>query len=164
LLRRRCAVIVYSDEEADPDYEFGSLTEALRQIYVDENIKVDLVVNRVRPRPDIALSERHFTVGRIRYPKTPEHPDEEIGWLLVLKASLTGDEMARIENYQRENPAFPQQPTSDQFFDDDQFESYRELGYHVATTSLQDVSDMAWQPWLGRDWEASWEHAAGSEP
>jgi len=156
LLKRRCAVIVACDAEADPTYSFGSLTEALRQIYIDANIKVDLEVGPLRPDPKTGHSARHFAVGRIRYPKDAGHA-EEVGWLLVLKASLTGDELARIENYKQENGDFPQQSTADQFFDDSQFESYRELGYHVAKSSLIEVSDRAWQPDLGRDWERCWE-------
>jgi hypothetical protein len=156
LLKRRCAVIIACDAEADPNYAFGSLTGALRQIYIDENIKVDLEIGTLRPDPATGRSGRHFAVGTIRYPKKGELP-EETGWLLVLKSSLVGDELARIENYKQENPDFPQQSTADQFFDDDQFESYRELGYHVAKSSLIKVSDRAWQPELGRDWEACWE-------
>lgn len=156
LLKRRCAVIVACDAEADPDYSFGSLTEGLRQIYIDSNIKVDLVLGPMRPDPATGLSPRHCAVGRIRYPKEPG-VEEEVGWLLVLKSSLTGDELARIDNYHQENPVFPQQSTADQFFDDSQFESYRELGYHVAKQSLLKVPDTAWQPERGRDWERCWE-------
>jgi hypothetical protein len=156
LLKRRCAVIVACDAEADPDYSFGSLAEGLRQIYIDSNIKVDLVLTPMRPDHATGLSTRHCAVGRIRYPKEAGLP-EEVGWLLVLKSSLTGDELARIDNYHQENPVFPQQSTADQFFDDNQFESYRELGYHVAKQSLLKVSETAWQPERGRDWERCWE-------
>ncbi len=34
-------------------------------------------------------------------------------------------------NYAAQNPSFPHQPTSDQWFDESQFESYRRLGLHV---------------------------------
>ncbi|MDP3479333.1 MAG: hypothetical protein Q8R88_06150 [Desulfoprunum sp.] len=34
-----------------------------------------------------------------------------------------------IYGYKRTNPDFPDQTTSDQFFDEAQFEAYRELGY-----------------------------------
>ena len=156
LLKRRCAVIVACDAEADPGYSFDSLAEALRQIYIDANIKVDLELGPMRPDPATGLSARHCAVGRIRYPKEPGL-EEEVGWLLVLKSSLTGDELARIDNYRQENPVFPQQSTADQFFDDSQFESYRELGYHVAKASLLKVSDTAWRPEMGRDWERCWE-------
>ena len=35
--------------------------------------------------------------------------------------------------YQRTHPLFPQEPTSDQYFDEAQWESYRKLGEHVGT-------------------------------
>jgi hypothetical protein len=160
LLRRRCAVIVACDAEADPTYSFGSLTEALRQIYIDANIKVDLETAPLRPDTATGRSPRHYAIGRIRYPKDADH-EEETGWLLVLKSSLTGDELARIENYKQENPDFPQQSTVDQFFDDNQFESYRELGYHVAKTSLLELSDAVWRPELGAGWSRCWEELSG---
>lgn len=107
-----------------------------------------------RAAPEAPL-RRHRRLRRRS--RSPLRPDPETGWLLVLKSSLAGDELARIENYQQENPEFPQQSTADQFFDDDQFESYRELGYHVAKSSLLKASDTARQPELGKDWEACWE-------
>jgi Patatin-like phospholipase len=143
LLRRRCAIIIAVDAEADPQYTFGSTCEALRQTYIDENIKVDLTVDDIRPESETASSRRHHAIARIRYPETETLP-AELGWLIVLKPSLTGDELARLADYRRANPEFPQQSTADQFFDDDQFESYRELGYHIAKMSLRDLPPDAW--------------------
>ena len=51
-------------------------------------------------------------------------------WLLIVKPGMTGNEPLDVAEYQRLNPAFPQQPTTDQFFDEARFESYRTLGYH----------------------------------
>jgi hypothetical protein len=149
-------VIVACDAEADPAYGCSSLAQVLRQVSIDELIEVDLDLNLIRPSP--GSSRRHFAVGRIRYPATPTR-GAETGWLLVLKSSLTGDEGARIGNYCGEFPDFPQQSTADQFFDDDQFESYRELGEHVALTSLTTLSELAWAP-TGTDWTTAWTQLA----
>lgn len=35
-----------------------------------------------------------------------------------------------VREYHLKNNKFPNQSTSDQFFDESQFESYRKLGYH----------------------------------
>jgi hypothetical protein len=35
--------------------------------------------------------------------------------------------------YQRTHPFFPHEPTSDQYFDEAQWESYRKLGEHIGT-------------------------------
>jgi len=45
---------------------------------------------------------------------------------------LTGNEPELIKRYHIIHPDFPHQTTLDQFFDEEQFEAYRELGVHVA--------------------------------
>jgi hypothetical protein len=45
---------------------------------------------------------------------------------------VTGDEPTDVRRYAAEHAAFPHEPTSDQFFDESQFESYRALGCHIA--------------------------------
>ena len=54
---------------------------------------------------------------------------------------MTGDEPPDLQQYARANPTFPHETTTDQFFDEDQFESYRALGYHVAHQVFQDLRD-----------------------
>jgi len=49
-------------------------------------------------------------------------------WLLLIKANLAPAVPADVQNYAARNPSFPNQATLDQFFDDDQWESYRSLG------------------------------------
>jgi hypothetical protein len=57
--------------------------------------------------------------------------EAENGILLYIKTSLNGNEPADIKHYAVNNKTFPQQPTTDQFFDEAQFESYRGLGVHI---------------------------------
>lgn len=52
--------------------------------------------------------------------------------MLYLKLSITGNEPELIRRYRRLHPDFPHQSTLDQFFDEEQFEAYRQLGVHVA--------------------------------
>ena len=163
LLKRRCAVIVAGDAEADPRHAFGSLTEALRQIYIDENISVDINLDDIRLDSVTGRAKAHHAVGVISYPRVLD-PDTgvevrpaETGFLVVLKSSFVGDEPAPILNYKQDNPHFPHQTTGDQFFDDDQFESYRALGAIVTQIAFQDVSDTAWEPSRGdSEWRAAW--------
>ncbi|YCI07144.1 GMC oxidoreductase (plasmid) [Ensifer sp. D2-11] len=49
-------------------------------------------------------------------------------WLLLIKANLAPPIPADVQNYAATHPRFPNQATIDQFFDDDQWESYRSLG------------------------------------
>jgi hypothetical protein len=57
---------------------------------------------------------------------------EEInGYLLYVKATLTGTEPKDIYNYSRAHELFPHESTGDQMYSEEQFESYRELGAHA---------------------------------
>jgi hypothetical protein len=135
LLKRRCATIIACDAEADPQTAFGSLTEALRQIYVDEGIRVEIDLDQIKPDPTTRRSAKHWAVGRIRYPRIADQDGrtlrpEEMGHLVVLKSSFVGgaEDSEPLKNYRQGHPDFPHEGTIDQFFDDNQFESYRELG------------------------------------
>ncbi|KIC20218.1 hypothetical protein RA20_10150 [Leisingera sp. ANG-Vp] len=59
--------------------------------------------------------------------------------MLYFKTSMTGDEESLIEGYRRANPAFPNQSTLDPFFDEQQFEAYRELGVHSAESLFNSI-------------------------
>src|SRR4029078_1118699 len=63
-------------------------------------------------------------LARVRYPGT-----DEVSWLLLIKpclgpAGASLDLRCSAQNH----PQFPNQSTVDQFFDDEQWESYRLLG------------------------------------
>lgn len=131
LLQRQCRLIIACDAEADPSLGFGSFTEALRHAYIDLGIDVDIDLTMVRPDPDTGMSRHHCAVGLIRYPVNGQG-ERRIGYLVYLKNSLTGDEPEPVLNYKSTHPTFPHESTIDQFFDDAQFESYRELGHHIA--------------------------------
>ena len=57
-------------------------------------------------------------------------PDQKI---VVLKPRRLTSTRADVVHYQKAHALFPQEPTSDQFFDEAQWESYRRLGVEVAT-------------------------------
>lgn len=78
--------------------------------------------------PRRCCSQRHALLARIHYTDT-----DEFSWLLLVKPSLMGDEAADVVQYQRTHPLFPQEPTTDQYFDEAQWESYRKLGEHIGT-------------------------------
>jgi hypothetical protein len=63
-------------------------------------------------------------------------------WLLLIKPSLSvpipNDPLTQdIHGYAAQNPAFPQDSTFDQVFDDNQWESYRALGQQIALRVLR---------------------------
>jgi hypothetical protein len=126
LLRRRCKYIICVDGEADPECSFQGLMTLVRHAQIDFGIRVGSRLNDIRPDPTTHYSQTHFAFCRIYY------PDGATGLLLYLKLSITGNEPELIRRYRRLHPDFPHQSTLDQFFDEEQFEAYRQLGVHVA--------------------------------
>jgi hypothetical protein len=129
LVRRRCKVIVAADAECDPDLSFGSLANVIRICEVDFGARIDLDIASIRKAHD--RSRAHCAVGRIDYHNGGQ------GYLIYLKSSITGDEDASIEQYRSSHPDFPHETTADQFFSEDQFESYRRLGLHVTRMTFR---------------------------
>ena len=52
---------------------------------------------------------------------------------------------ADLYGYRKGHPEFPDEPTSDQFFDEKQFEAYRELGFQLTFQMLEDLQQQAKQ-------------------
>lgn len=127
LLRRRCKVIIASDAEADPKRTFGGLGGVIRKARIDMGIEIKVSVNDLVPDPGSGLSKLHAVKGEIRYPKGDGTFD--VGTLVYIKSSLTGDDPRDLHEYRSSHDTFPHESTADQFFDEAQFESYRELGY-----------------------------------
>ncbi|MCI0352318.1 MAG: patatin-like phospholipase family protein, partial [Acidobacteriales bacterium] len=130
LVRRKCRYIVACDAGADPTMCFGDLGNAIEKCRADFGVDIEICVEPIRPLAN-GKSMWHCAVGKIRYDRAES--GAPIGTLLYIKASLTGEEPTDVLRYAAAHPEFPHQPTSDQFFDESQFESYRMLGEHVAT-------------------------------
>jgi hypothetical protein len=124
LLRRRCRSIVAVDASEDPSMTCPCLMDALRYARIDLGITVTIDVDSLA-RQSNGFSSQHVAVGSIDY------GGGEIGQLVYVKASMTGDESAEIRQYREMNRAFPQDPSSNQFFNESQFEAYRALGEHI---------------------------------
>lgn len=169
LLRRRCRLILAVDAAQDADYEFADLAKLFRWARVRQGVLFEPLSgaeviskqveelaplkpkrdpNLTRMSPD-HLSKRHFLVIRIRYPQDPQHSRDELhpdspetGLLIYVKASLTGDEPLELQRYAGADGEFPHNPTSDQFYDPDRFESYRQLGEHLADVVCRELPDL----------------------
>jgi hypothetical protein len=125
LLRRRCKVIIASDAEADAELQFGGLARAIRLARIDFGVSVNIKLDDIRKDEQTGFSRNQFAVGDIDY------GNGEMGMLFYLKASMTGHENVYIRTYRDSNASFPHQGTGDQFFDEEQFEAYRALGYRI---------------------------------
>ncbi len=139
LLRRRCRLIVAIDAEADPGHTFGGLVKLMRLARIDLGVEIEVDLERLR-RDAQGRSAAHWALGKILYGR----PDDgETGYLLYLKASVTGDEGDDLLDYQARFPDFPHQSTAGQFFSEDQFEAYRSLGHHAAAGMLAGLAELA---------------------
>ncbi len=146
LIRRRTRLIVLCDGGADPDYQFTDFANAVEKVRVDFGTLIlcdceDLqaLVPRHKTGADsaedaIPCAEQGHIMCTIIY------PDNSQGRLIYLKTSFFKQLSADLYGYKKAHPAFPDEPTSDQFFDEKQFEAYRELGFQTAWRMMQDAS------------------------
>ncbi|NUO77943.1 MAG: hypothetical protein HOQ32_18265 [Lysobacter sp.] len=143
LIRRQLDFIVLADCGADPAYEFADLENLIRKARIDFGAEIEFYTedsachlplmqdDHICVLPPEKLRDNYTARGvmlaRIRY-----RPDEQgrckQGTLLVVKPNLHFALDSDVLAYARRNPQFPQQPTSDQFFDEAQWESYHRLG------------------------------------
>lgn len=137
LLRRRCKFIVCVDGEADPEFTFQGLMTVVRHAQIDLGVRIDPDLDDVRQDAKTTYSRSHYHLCRIHYPDRGPGRPAGTGLLLYIKLSVTGNESELIRRYRGSNPAFPHQSTLDQFFDEEQFEAYRQLGVHAAEGLFQ---------------------------
>jgi Patatin-like phospholipase len=133
MVLRRCHWIVISDGGEDPECSFADLGEAVRKIRIDFGIPIEFDPMTIYPRSAIDTLEtpgHNCAVGRIRY-SLVDGPDASDGVIVYIKPACYGDEPRDIYEYFKRNPTFPHESTSDQFFSESQFESYRMLGTHT---------------------------------
>ena len=156
LVRRRVSTIVVSDCGQDVGFNCDDLADTVRKCYTDLGVRIEIDVTRLqcgRAPGAERYSESHFTVGKIHYPVLDTDAAEtkpQIGKLIVIKPSLSHDIFRAapdIRNYALTHREFPQQTTSDQWFDEAQFESYRKLGFLIGEAIFSEVvhvSDIEW--------------------
>jgi hypothetical protein len=140
LLRRRCEVVVAIDGEADPNMTFPSLHALMRYAWIDLGVRIELEeLEQLRKSKD-GTSSQHYAIGTIDYGQGRK------GKFVYIKSSVSGDEHPIVANYRDEHPKFPHESTADQFFDEHQFESYRELGEHIGSQLAKDETFKALFP------------------
>lgn len=151
---RRVFQIFGCDNGADPQYRFEDLANLIRLARID--LKVELTVQSVFAG-DLAkvFADREVFKRMSEFPKPADDDEDEAArrsrhtpcalllWarrlgedrpstqIVLFKPNVVWDATADVRQYAVEHPAFPQEPTADQFFDEAQWESYRSLGYHL---------------------------------
>jgi hypothetical protein len=163
LVRRRCSYIIVCDAEADGEMKFEGMGSAITKCRADFGAEIDLDLRPLQIDPETGFSKTHCVVGTVRYPPPPEEneasaargagrgatagtaceclgeagDDPYTGVIVYLKSSLVGDEPADLLTYKLRHDVFPHDMTSNQWFAETQFESYRRLGHHVAMSAIQ---------------------------
>ncbi|GAM10153.1 patatin-like phospholipase [Geobacter sp. OR-1] len=121
---RRCRFIVAIDAGCDEKKSFEDLGNALRKI------RIDLCTTVTLDLTPIIDKNKRCASGTIDYPAVDGKP-AFTGRIVYIKPVIDEKEPADIYNYYRANRTFPHEPTSDQWFSESQFESYRMLGFHT---------------------------------
>lgn len=136
LIRRKLSVIIVSDGGADPNCNLDDLANAIEKVRVDFGAKIEFKngyeTSQLLPgtcgdsffHKKYELSKRGFAIANITY------SDLSKGVMVYLKLAMIEGFPTDIYSYKGVYPSFPHQSTSDQFFDEKQFEAYRELGYY----------------------------------
>lgn len=125
LIRRHCRYIIISDAGQDKDWKFGSLGKLIEMARLDFGAKIELDTRPLIPREKDKRSPGPFIHGKITY------NNGDTGDIIYIKTTMVDNLPEDIYCYRRDNPDFPDQSTMDQFFDERQFEAYRELGYRI---------------------------------
>ena len=152
LLVERCPLIVVADCGADPGYRFEDLENLVRKARIDLGAEITFLRPRTdkdglpgplaNPMPKAALDLCSsfgslndlaspdncacFALAAIDYAARAGQPQR--GYLLLVKPNLCSGLPVDLVNFRAQHPAFPQQSTADQFFDEAQWESYFQLG------------------------------------
>lgn len=142
LVRRRCRFIVICDAEQDGDLTFEGIAMAIQKCRIDFGTEITLDLSRLKRLPKSKISAAHFAVGTVKYPApmnaSPGADERYCGVVVYIKSSLTGDEPIDIMSYAKKHDAFPHDMTTNQWFTESQFESYRRLGEHIVSGVFPD--------------------------
>jgi hypothetical protein len=136
LLRRRCRYIIVSDAGADPGTTLADLGQAMQRARADFGANIEICADGFYDERASSLRTRAHLFGRVTY------ADGSTGQILYLKALLHTQLSADVYAYWRTNPAFPDQATSNQFYGEMQFDSYRELGQQLMNSLIGDAASI----------------------
>ena len=138
LIRRRCRYIIAVDAGEDPDASDDNLARVTRLCRIDFGVRIELDTEPLEPVKPSVFSRTHVVVGRVHYEDVDS--GQMPGIIVYIKISMTGDEPSDVLKYAKRDPRFPHQPTDlRQSFTDEQFESYRALGDHIARDVFSDA-------------------------
>jgi hypothetical protein len=121
LLRRKCKFIISADGGCNRDTVGGDLQRLERYAFIDFGITFEYDQAELQPDEE-GIARAPAILVKIKY------SDDEIGWMIYLRPSITGIEPAYTLDHWKLNPVFPYESILDQLFEEEQFEGYRSLG------------------------------------
>jgi hypothetical protein len=127
MILRRSNRIIIIDAGADPDCEFEDLGNAIRKIEIDLGIPITFRGNKLEMQKGTDATNLRCGIADIHY-DCVDGPSTKPGQLIYIKAGLNGMEPSDVHQYAVTHLTFPHESTSNQFFTESQFESYRHLG------------------------------------
>ena len=143
LVSRGCSHIVACDAGCDPDFTFSDIGRAVERIRADFAVTIDMPLAELVPSKKTGLSKKPYAIGKIKYGKQKDGTVKN-GVLIYIKTAVTKEsyKSPEVRSYKSAHKKFPDESTADQFFDEKQFEAYRELGYRIGETVFRkDPSD-----------------------
>jgi hypothetical protein len=138
MVLRRCRYIVVCDAGCDPRATFEDLGNAIRKIRIDFGISIEFPGGIQIHAREAKTPGLYWAAGVIRYGDA-DGADVSPGELLYVKPAYYGSAKPPsydVLSYAESSREFPQESTSDQWFDESQFESYRALGRLVVGEML----------------------------
>lgn len=168
LLERGCKFILVADNGQDEKYEFVDLEVFVRSARTDIGMEVEIASPKEFPLELLPARETCFFNGKegdwrkrlkdkqdksfallLRAKNIAEVKNgislkaNHYCWIVWLKPNQLADLPSDIATYAEMNPDFPQQSTSNQFFDEAQWESYRRLGFQMARRLFQNRATLS---------------------
>lgn len=156
MLRRRCRHILVIDAGQDAACAFADLSNAIRKAEVDLNVRITMRPMHIYSRSKIETTQPRdamgFAFGDIDYSRVDgADPAQSSGRLIYVKPTLLQKAPVAVRGFADTHPSFPHVSTLDQWFTEDEFESYRTLGAWQmqqvmegqSISTLQDLFDAA---------------------
>ena len=141
LIRREVDMIIVCDGAADKNFKFTDFANLVEKVRLDFGAIIEIDLDPLIPKKGDnhpyglkEMAAQGHVIGKIWY-RNKEQP----GFLVYIKTTLVPDLPADIYGYKLTHDSFPDESTGDQFFDEKQFEAYRELGYQLGKRMLHSL-------------------------
>lgn len=161
LVRRRCGLIIVCDGGQDNASSYSDLVTAVQRVAQDfgATVHFDMEVKKTRERgfeessparmiasaqltdypKGAEFAEKGYCVGRIDYGERGGEGWPRMGIIIYLKSALIKKLAIGAKGYRGAHHDFPNESTGDQFFDEEQFEAYREVGYRICEQMIDEL-------------------------